>query len=203
MSMDAEASPPSTDRSPPRRWPPLLLALALVAVAVGVARPWQENDPDLGIVVQGDVDGDADLQTAPTANSLAPNFRLETVGGEVVKLSDLRGKPVFINFWATWCFSCVTEMPAIQRLADTYGDELVVVGVNVGEEADNARTFAENFDIRFTLLLDPDMEVTRAYEVRAMPTSLFIDPAGVVHSVQYGVLTPPQMEERIAPLRGT
>ncbi len=91
-------------------------------------------------------------------------------------------------------------MPAIQRLADKYGDRLVIVGVNVGEDAKTARTFAENFDIRFTLLLDPDMAVTKAYQVRAMPTSLFIDPDGVVHSVHYGVLTPPQMEERIAPL---
>ncbi|MGH2531451.1 MAG: TlpA family protein disulfide reductase [Thermomicrobiales bacterium] len=195
-SGNPEASPK------PRRWPPPLLAAILVAVALGVARPWQENDPDLGIVAQvapDDVDG---VETAPAAGSLAPNFRLETIDGEVVRLSDLRGTPIFLNFWATWCFSCVTEMPAMQRLADEYGDQLLIVGVNVGEEAGDARTFAGNFDIRYTLLLDAEMDVTRAYEVRAMPTSLFIDADGVVQSVHFGVLTPPQMKERIAPLLG-
>ncbi|MGH2561722.1 MAG: hypothetical protein ACRDJH_21865, partial [Thermomicrobiales bacterium] len=80
----------------PRRWP-LLLAAVLVAVALGIARPWQENDPDLGIVAQVAAENAADVETAPAAGNLAPNFRLETIGGEVVRLSDLRGTPVFLN----------------------------------------------------------------------------------------------------------
>jgi thiol-disulfide isomerase/thioredoxin len=106
---------------------------------------------------------------------------------------------VLLNFWATWCFFCVGEMPAMQRLADRHGDRVAVVGVNVGESAADARVFAENWSIRYPLLLDAVRSVAIAYGVRNMPTSLVVDPAGVVRSVDYRVLTPPEMEARLAP----
>ncbi len=179
----------------------LALALALVASAVLVARPWQDGgDSRLGLVapVAPPDPAVADLGTAPEVGKLAPNFLLATIDGRTIRLSDLRGRPVFLNFWATWCFFCLSEMPAMQRFADRHRDEVVVIGVNVGEPAADARTFAANFGIRYPLLLDADRHVTEAYRVRAMPTSIFIDADGVVRSVSPSVLTPPQMEERLA-----
>ncbi len=179
----------------------LALALALVALAVLIAQPWQDDgDSPFGLVAQV-VPPDpavAAFSTAPEVGKLAPNFLLATIDGRTVRLSDLRGRPVFLNFWATWCFFCLSEMPAMQRFADRHSEEVVVVGVNVGEPATDARTFAANFGIRYPLLLDADRDVTEAYRVRAMPTSLFIDADGVVRSVSPSVLTPPQMEERLA-----
>jgi len=190
-----------------RRWGGLALAAVLVAVALVVARARDDGTGNgrFGLVSQVAPAATelTELATGPEVGELAPNFRLETVDGRVLQLSDLRGRPVFLNFWATWCFSCITEMPAMQKLADNYGDDVVVLGVNVGESADTARVFAGNMDIRYPLVLDASLKVTEAYGVRPMPTSFFIDANGVVHSVSYGVLFPAQMEERLAPLLPT
>lgn len=192
----------STGPTSPRRWPAIALALVLIAAALGLTRPWEGDDSPYGIVTQvaPNAADAADLDTEPVAGKLAPNFLLPTLDGQPVRLSDLRGRPVFLNFWATWCILCLTEMPAMQRLADRHGDRLLVIGVNVGEAATDARTFADQAGIRYPLVLDADKDVTRSYQVQAMPTSLFIDPDGVVHFVAYGVLTPPQMEEFLRPL---
>jgi peroxiredoxin len=198
--MNETHNPP---RRSPRRWPAISLAVALIAAAVVLTRPWQRDDgTQYGIVpqVKPPGAGAAGLGTAPAIGKLAPNFLLQTVDGRTVRLSDLRGKPVFLNFWATWCIFCVSEMPAMQRLADRYGDRLVVVGVNVGESAADARAFADQAGIRYALLLDPQTEVTKAYRVQAMPTSLFLDPVGVVRYLHYGVLMPPEMEQIVRPL---
>ncbi|CAN5814822.1 hypothetical protein BH20CHL2_BH20CHL2_04450 [soil metagenome] len=176
----------------------------VIAVAIGVG-VWQDREtgpvaPDeVGLIdqVAPDVADANALSTAPEAGALAPNFRLETVGGEVLELADLRGTPIFLNFWATWCFFCLTEMPAMQVVADEYGDQVVVMGVNAGDSPEDARTYASNFDIRYTLALDTQLEITEAYAVRQMPTSVFIDEHGVVASVIYGVIVPDQMRENI------
>ncbi|MDQ3044435.1 MAG: TlpA family protein disulfide reductase [Chloroflexota bacterium] len=194
---------PSSPRRSRWSWIGLALAVALVAVAAYWARPGPESaGADLGIVTQiAPANGAAaELATAPETGNLAPNFRLHNLAGEEVLLSDLRGRPVFLNFWATWCFSCITEMPAMQRLADRYGEDVIVIGVNVGQSAEVAREFAAREEIRYPLLLDLEQEVTKAFGVRAMPTSLFIDRYGVVSSVNYGVLFPSEMEERLDPL---
>jgi peroxiredoxin len=191
-----------------RRWGGLGLAVVLVGAALVVGRFQDGGSGDggrFGLVGQlPPAEAElAELATAPEVGKLAPNFRLQTLDGQEIVLSDLRGRPVFLNFWATWCFPCVTEMPAMQRLADRYGEQIVVLGINTGEPADRARAFAANMEIRYPLVLDADTKVTEAYGVRAMPTSLFIDANGVVHSVSYGVLFPDQMEERLAPLLST
>lgn len=188
---------------PPRRWPAIALALVLITSALLVTQPWQsDGDTSFGIVDQV-VPGVArvvELETGPSVGKLAPNFLLQTFDGQTLRLSDLRGTPVFINFWATWCLFCVSEMPAMQRLADRYAGQLVIVGINVGEALGEAQPFTEENGISYPLLLDPETDVTEAYQVRAMPTSFIVDAEGVVQVVHYGVLTPSQMEESIRPL---
>lgn len=193
---------PTTGRPLPR-WSAIALALVLIASALAVTQPWQrDRDARFGIVdqVRSTSVGATDLETSPSVGKLAPNFLLRTFDGQTMRLSDLRGTPVFINFWATWCLFCLSEMPAMQQLADRYEGQLVVVGINVGETVDDAQPYAQRNNIRYPLLLDPETTVTEAYGVRAMPTSLFVDADGVVQIVHYGVLTPPQMEETIQSL---
>jgi cytochrome oxidase Cu insertion factor (SCO1/SenC/PrrC family) len=79
---------------------------------------------------------------APIVGSLAPDFELETVDGDTIRLSDLRGKVVALNFWATWCAPCRLEMPDLQDRADAFGDRLAVVGVDFDETAEEVDAFA-------------------------------------------------------------
>lgn len=189
----------------PRAWGGLALAAALVLAAVFFTSsdsPIGGGGNDLGIVTQVEPSGSDldDLATSPQVGALAPNFRLQTLDGDEMLLSDLRGRPVFINFWATWCFFCISEMPAIQKLATEYGDDAVILGVNVAEPVEDAQTFATNFEITYPLLLDSDREVTEAYQVRSMPTSVFVDASGVIQAFGFGAMFPDQIRENLDPL---
>ena len=189
--------------SSPRIWGGLALAAALVLAAVFFTSGESSIGGDeLGIVAQAEPAGSAfdDLDTSPQVGALAPNFRLQTLDGDEVLLSDLRGRPVFINFWATWCFFCISEMPAIQKLAAEYGDAAVMLGVNVAEPVEDAETFATNFEISYPLVLDSDREVTEAYQVRSMPTSVFVDANGVIQAFGFGAMFPDQIRENLDPL---
>jgi thiol-disulfide isomerase/thioredoxin len=117
-----------------------------------------------------------DFIIGPRAGSLAPDFTLETLSGEAISLSDLRGQAVLINFWATWCPPCRQEMPAIQRVYERYRDQ------GFTEVAE----FVEELGLTFPILLDREGEVFERYRVRGLPTSFFMDRAGVVHNVKIG-----------------
>lgn len=184
-----------------------VLALVVIAVVVGL---WQDRDlapageGETGMVAQVLPASEqlAALPTAPEAGSLAPNFRLRTADGDLMELADLRGTPVFINFWASWCFFCLTEMPAIQKVSDEYGDEVIMLGVNVSDTPEDIATYAGNNGIHYPLPMDTERIVMRAYGVRDMPTSVFIDEHGVVSSVVHGVIVPDQMRKHIDAMLG-
>lgn len=200
--MSEESAPPTTRR--PDRMVTIGVVIVLVVAAIGLGI-WQDRGDSsadttaLGMIDQVEPSGveAQSLSTAPEVGSRAPNFRLETTNGEVMELADLRGTPVFLNFWATWCFFCLTEMPAMQIIADEYGDDVVVLGVSAGDSKEDASTYAGNNDIRYMLALDTDKVVTEAYGVRQMPTSMFIDENGVVENLIFGVIVPDQMRENI------
>lgn len=205
MDTPTETSNQRRSVTSPRVWGGLALAAALVLAAVFFTSsdsPIGGNGDDLGIVAQVEPAGTDldDLDTSPQVGALAPNFRLETLDGEEMLLSDLRGQPVFINFWATWCFFCISEMPAIQNLATEYGNNAIMLGVNVAEPVEDAETFATNFEITYPLVLDSDREVTEAYQVRSMPTSVFVDANGVIQAFGFGAMFPDQIRENLDPL---
>lgn len=126
---------------------------------------------------------------------LAPNFEVSNFDGERVQLVDFRGRPVFLNFWASWCGPCRAEMPAIQSVLGEFGDQgLVVLAVNNGERFGPARGFVDELGLDFTEFgLDPGQDVIREYRVLAMPTSVFIDADGVITRVHAGQATEQQM----------
>ena len=179
--------------------PALLLALNIVLVGVIVARPWE---PTLhGPVAQVQpVNVAANLATGPAIGQLAPNFRLQDLEGNLVELADTRGHPVVLNFWATWCIFCVSEMPAFQRLAERYGSEITIVGVNVGQSRATANAFATNEQITYPLVLDSKGDVTQMYQVYAMPSTFILDRDGVIRVVRYGTLMPPDVVAALEPL---
>lgn len=199
---DAGPSSRSSERPPKRRWFGLALALALVLGAVILDRRNGERDPEHGPVdqVAPRAAEAASLETGPEVGKLAPNFRLATADGRAFLLSDLRGTPVLLNFWATWCFSCITEMPLLEEASVQYGETAVVLGVNVGETPETAEIFATNFSLTFPLVLDQATTVAQAYSIRPMPTSFVIDANGVVVSVIPGVVSRASIAANLDPL---
>lgn len=124
------------------------------------------------------------LQTAPEVGSLAPDFQLTNLAGEKVALSDYRGQPVLVNFWATWCPPCLMEMPVIE---DSYKDGgFAVIAVDFGEGPDDVKAFAGSMGIDVPIVLDVDGSIQQLYRVRGFPTSFFIDADGVVQNIHIG-----------------
>ncbi len=133
-------------------------------------------------------DGQAPGQ-APVPGKTAPDFQLESLDGESISLDGLRGKPVLLNFWATWCGPCRHEMPFLQEV---FEDEewtkrgLVILAVNLGETAPAVRKFMEANRLSFTVLLDTEGRVGTLYNTAAIPTTFFIDNGGIIRDMQRG-----------------
>ncbi|MBI5462771.1 MAG: TlpA family protein disulfide reductase [Gammaproteobacteria bacterium] len=109
----------------------------------------------------------------------APDFELKDLDGVPHKLTDYRGKVVVLNFWATWCPPCRYEMPSMQRgWEKAQADDIVFLGVNVGEDADTVFMFLADYSVEFPLLLDMDAKVIKQYQVVGLPTTYIIDPQG-------------------------
>ena len=111
----------------------------------------------------------------------APNFELQNLDGQSVSLNDLKGKPVLINFWATWCGPCVSEMPYIQEIYDEWsGKGLIVLAINIGDSSSEAEQFLQNHNLSLPVLLDTGKVVARRYNIRGIPTTFFIDKDGII-----------------------
>lgn len=121
--------------------------------------------------------------TDPVVGELAPDFSLEAVDGTMVRLSDERGKPVVLYFWALWCVPCMEELSMLQTVE---GEDLVILSIAVREPPDKVRVFASNQAMEMSLLLDPDGRQSDAYGVHGLPTSLFVDRDGVIVARQVG-----------------
>lgn len=112
----------------------------------------------------------------PQAARPAPDFRLRTFDGGTLALSDFRGKIVVVNFWASWCTPCKQEMPNLERLWRAYRSRgVVVLGVDVQDDPDDARAFLRALQITYPNVHDPGQERMTAYQVVALPTTVFVD----------------------------
>ncbi|OYD07834.1 thiol-disulfide oxidoreductase ResA [Paludifilum halophilum] len=132
---------------------------------------------------------------SPEVGEKAPDFELKTLDGETMKLSDLRGQAVLINFWATWCEPCRDEMPAIQNVYDRYKEQgFEVVAVNIAEAPVSVRGFARQLELDFPILLDRDRKVTNQYDIGPIPSSLLIDQEGKVVRKHSGQMQEKQIE---------
>lgn len=132
------------------------------------------------------------LATAiPASSSLtgqaAPDFALKSASGSNLRLSEYRGDVVMINFWATWCGPCRQEMPLLDDLYNRYervGFKLL--GVNIDDDASRAMEMVEELGVSFPVLFDDSKEVSRLYQVEAMPVTVLVDRSGTVRHVHLG-----------------
>jgi len=130
----------------------------------------------------------------------APDFALVLEDGSHLSLSDLRGRPIVINFWATWCGPCRLEMPELMRTA-VNDPNLVLLAVNVQEEQGAVAAFADDFAMTTPVVLDSEGALNKLYAVRGLPTTYFIDDSGAISAVYSGPLTPPALKERLDAIR--
>lgn len=143
----------------------------------------------------------AALNAAEQEPRPAHDFTLARLDGNAVQLSELRGRWVLVNFWATWCTPCIAEMPYLQSLSENRADQLTVLGINMRESPEEAKRFAREHGITFPLLLKPDDETLLAYNVTSLPRTLIVNPEGEIVREYYGQLLPsifdPWLEERL------
>jgi cytochrome c biogenesis protein CcmG, thiol:disulfide interchange protein DsbE len=172
----------------PSAWRRLLLpaavVLAVVLVVVLLTQRWAEP-------AQVSVSGGPARVGAP-----APDFTTQDLEGHAVRLSALKGKPVIVNFWATWCTACQGELPAIQHAADANIQAGLTVLAADYRETDRPamRRFLDRVGVRPRALVDPAGQIADAYGVSVgLPVSIFIDRTGTVVAIQLGALTSPQL----------
>ena len=137
-------------------------------------------------------------QPEPAVGRVAPDFTLTTVTGETVQLSALRGKPVVLNFWATWCGPCVREMPTLQWASERFADQVVFLGVDQGESPELVAQYLEDVGVTFTIPLDMEMSVGDRYNVLGLPTTYFVDRNGVIRHLWVGEMNAVVLAEGIA-----
>jgi peroxiredoxin len=119
----------------------------------------------------------------------APDFTLKSRSGENIKLSELRGEVVMLNFWASWCAPCRQEMPLLEVLHKKYGDlGFTLLAVNVEEDSSKADVLLKDISVTFPILFDNTNKVTKLYKVVAMPSTVIIDRDGNLRYLHRGYL---------------
>jgi peroxiredoxin len=210
----SDAPPPVAELAePPSRWSGLLrsvvLPLALLVVILGGLWYWDSrgggssSNDEYGIVDLPDGKNPTGEEPSAEEGRAAPDFILEQPGGGTLRLSDLQGQPVLVNFWAHWCAPCRREVPDLVEADETYGSQgLVILGVNLQEPDDIVLDFAEEFGITYPLVIDRDGELSDVWRlggpVQGIPTSYFIDETGVIRAFYYGPINDDALRDRLA-----
>lgn len=203
--MDMRASPPP-DRRSTLEHPAVRGVIALVllgAIAAGTLLFTRGGSGDTKSPVDGTPVTSADIgplaSNPPAVGETAPDFALKDVSGHVVKLSDLRGKVVWVNFWATWCIPCKQELPDIQAIySEKKAQGLEVLEVNWDETADLAKPYFQQRHLTMPVLLDSAGDVFKQYKLTGVPDSFFIGRDGKISSLYFGQLSQDKMREHLA-----
>jgi peroxiredoxin len=198
----------------PPRW--LLFAFGLAALALAAALLYYAYGRSRGGETLQSIpafEGTAESGVAPLAagggelveaGSVAPDFELPDINGEMVSLSDYAGRPVILNFWATWCAPCRVEMPALQEAQAEYGDDgPVVLTINQEETAERVTEFFDEVGLTLPALLDEDAEVGVAYSAFFLPTTVIVGPDGIVSAVHRGIISRDELDNYLNEMAAT
>ena len=171
----------------------VLLLIAVIVVGILVA---------VGLPVETETE--TEMVTTEASANLAPDFTLYDIDGNACKLSDFRGKPVILNFWASWCGPCKAEMPDFEDAYRAYGSEVQFLILNLtdgdSETVETASGYIASQGYTFPVYYDRDLEGAMAYNVTVIPVSYFIDEDGVVRAVHEGMMDAASLENNIQAL---
>lgn len=136
--------------------------------------------------------------TAPVAGDPVPTFSAPLLGGEgTLALADLRGKPVVINFWASWCVPCRDEAPLLREAHETYGDDIHFLGINIKDARSDALAFVDEYDFEYPSVRDEGQIIFRDYGLTGQPETFFVDADGVLVEHVAGPLEAQRLGELI------
>lgn len=175
----------------------LLVAIGILFFLVsGCARMTQ---PPEEIGKAGSQSGGGSAEGSSSSPAIpAPEFALNSLDGQEVSLSDLLGKVVVLNFWATWCDPCRAEMPDLERTYQAYKDKNVeLVGISVDTDTQLVDSFVKEVGVTYTILLDPSNRVASDYAIRAIPTTYIVDEKGMIVGSQIGQLTESMLKKML------
>jgi len=184
-----------------------IVSVTLVGVAIYTVNNYNNSKPKT--TVENTTNGKTTKTDSNNTVKINPNviktkaidFKLKDLSGKELSLSDLKGKKVFLNFWATWCPPCKAEMPEIQKLyEETKDSNLVIIAVEIGEPLSTVKSFIDETKYSFKVLLDSDQSVATKYNVASIPTSYFIDVDGNIISKSIGGLNIDQMRAYVKAL---
>lgn len=169
----------------------LVLSCAILLVGgalVGAALYLQGNPVTADFAPQNTPSAVNALQAGQvTKGSPAPDFTATALDNTIVKLSDFRGKPVMINFWASWCGPCTAEMKNIEAVYQQHAnDDFVILALNQGEGNDTIKGYGELWKLNFRLLRDDGYQAGNLYNIKALPTTIFVDKQGIVREIHLG-----------------
>ena len=153
-----------------RRTTALLPVIMCIAILVGGCTPASPSSNQTANITEGFNIGNR-----------AIDFQLPTLDGKTVKLSDYRGKPVLLNFWATWCGPCRFEMPFLQQIYDSYTSQgLAMLVVDIGENSTTIQNFMTSLNLTLPVPMDANSAVSKKYALIGIPTTLMIDKDGII-----------------------
>lgn len=214
---DVETLAAEVDERPQRRreWsgPPKSVGLPLLAVALIMGGVWylesgrgsgsSKTPAGLGAVRLDPSRNHTGRPPSAEKGRAAPDFRLETLDGKTVRFSDLQGKTVLINFWATWCLPCRQEMPEIVRAYSQYHDQgFEVMSVDEQEDNGTVQKWVNDFGMQFPVAMDRTGQVGLTFRAGTQfPTSFFVDPQGIVTNIKYGPMSRQFLDDHLAGLR--
>ena len=187
----------------------VVIAVVLIGVSIYTVKTYNISSSNANSSIENTDKSNATQNNTSTKSdqinsnvTKAIDFKLKDLDGKELSLSDLKGKNVFLNFWATWCPPCKAEMPEIEKLyQETKDSDLVIVSIEIGEPLGTVKTFIETNKYNFKVLLDPDQSVASKYNIASIPTSYFIDVDGNVISKNVGSMNIDQMKSYIGLLK--
>lgn len=165
-----------------------ILATVIVGLAI-IGLVWYFDSPSGAGSSQSITLTAAASGPAPKIGREAPDFSVQTLDGQTYNLSDFRGQPVWINFWASWCPPCQSETPILREMDEQFRDRgLTLVAVQVQQTVEDGRHYADTYGLEYRIGADVSAAIFRTYKVFALPTQFFIDPDGVIVGVVNGPL---------------